>query len=57
MKNRFKDQRLDMFADYTSYSLWWPNQFNLLLSMPAYYLINILRRIVLQQTRPAQATA
>jgi hypothetical protein len=56
MENRIKEQQLDLFADRTSCSLWWPNQFRLLLSTLAYTLINALRRLALQQTELAQAT-
>jgi Transposase DDE domain group 1 len=56
MENRIKEQQLDLFADRTSCSLWWPNQFRLLLSTLAYTLIEALRRIALNHTELAQAT-
>ena len=56
MENRIKEQQLDLFADRTSCSLWWPNQFRLMLSTIAYTLINAIRKIALQQTELAQAT-
>ena len=56
MENRIKEQQLDLFADRTSCSLWWPNQFRLLLSTLAYTLMEALRRIALQQTELAHAT-
>ncbi len=56
MENRIKEQQLDLFADRTSCSFWWPNQFRLLLSTLAYTLIHAIRRIALQQTELAQAT-
>jgi len=46
MENRIKEQQLDLFADRTSCSLWWPNQFRhqfrLMLSIIAYTLINAI---------------
>ena len=56
MENRIKEQQLDLFADRTSCSLWWPNQFRLLLSTLAYTLIAALRRIALHNTELAHAT-
>jgi hypothetical protein len=56
MENRIKEQQLDLFADRTSCSLWWPNQFRLLLSTLAYTLITAIRRIALQNTEMACAT-
>ena len=56
MENRIKEQQLDLFADRTSCSLWWPNQFRLLLSTLAYTLIHAIRRIALPHTELAQAT-
>jgi len=56
MENRIKEQQLDLFADRTSCSLWWPNQFRLMLSTIAYTLINAIRKIALQQSELAQAT-
>lgn len=56
MENRIKEQQLDLFADRTSCSFWWPNQFRLLLSTLAYTLMNAIRRIALQGTELAKAT-
>jgi hypothetical protein len=56
MENRIKEQQLDLFADRTSCSLWWPNPFRLLLSTLAYTLIEAIRRIALNNTELAQAT-
>jgi hypothetical protein len=56
MENRIKEQQLDLFADRTSCSLWWPNPFRLLLSTLAYTLIEALRRTALKNTELAQAT-
>lgn len=55
MENRIKEQQLDLFADRTSCSLWWPNQFRLLLSTLAYLLVNAIRRLALKQTELAGA--
>lgn len=43
MENRIKDQQLDLFADRTSSSNWWSNQWRLLLSGFAYVLFERLR--------------
>jgi hypothetical protein len=56
MENRIKEQQLDLFADRTSCSLWWPNQFRLLLSTLAYTLMAAIRRIALHHTELAHAT-
>ena len=56
MENRIKEQQLDMFADRTSCSLWWPNQFRLLLSTLAYTLMAAIRRIALRNTELGHAT-
>ena len=50
MENRIKEQQLCMFADRTSCSKWWPNQFRLLLSTLAYVLVERLRSTVLLNT-------
>lgn len=55
MENRIKEQQLDLFADRTSCSRWWPNQFRLLLSSLAYLLINTIRRLGLKGTELARA--
>jgi hypothetical protein len=55
MENRIKEQQLDLFADRTSCSKWWPNQFRLLLASLAYCLIETIRRIGLKGTELAKA--
>ena len=55
MENRIKEQQLDLFADQTSCTEWWPNQFRLMLSSLAYTLIETLRRVYLAGTELAQA--
>jgi hypothetical protein len=55
MENRIKEQQLDLFADRTSCSAWWPNQFRLLLSSLAYVLLEAIRRLALQGTELARA--
>jgi len=55
MENRIKEQQLDMFADRTSCSAWWPNQFRLLLSSLAYVLVEAIRRLALKGTQWAHA--
>ena len=55
MENRIKEQQLDLFADRTSCSKWWPNQFRLLLSSLAYLLLEALRRLGLKGAEPARA--
>lgn len=55
MENRIKEQQLDLFADRTSCSNWWPNQFRLLLSSLAYVLMESIRRLALKGTQWAQA--
>ena len=57
MENRIKEQQLDLFADRTSCSKWWPNQFRLMLSSLAYTLLETLRRVYLQETELACAQA
>lgn len=57
MENRIKEQQLDLYADRTSCSKWWANQFRLLLSSLAYVLFDYIRRIALQNTRLAHATS
>lgn len=44
MENRIKDQQLDLFADRSSSTDWWANQWRLLLSGFAYTLFERLRR-------------
>jgi hypothetical protein len=55
MENRIKEQQLHLFADRTSCSAWWPNQFRLLLSSLAYTLLEAIRRLALQGTELARA--
>src|SRR5690554_7766876 len=43
MENRIKDQQLCLFADRTSSTRWWTNQWRLLLSGFAYTLFERLR--------------
>jgi hypothetical protein len=56
MENRIKEQQLNLFADRTSCTAWWPNQLRLLLSSAAYCLLEAMRRLALQGTELAQAT-
>jgi hypothetical protein len=55
MENRIKEQQLGLFADRTSCSDWWANQFRLLLSACAYVLMEAVRRIGLAGTELARA--
>ena len=55
MENRIKEQQLDLFADRTSCTRWWANQFRLLLSSLAYLLLEAIRRLGLKGTALAQA--
>ena len=55
MENRIKEQQLDLFAERTSCSHWWPNQFRLMLSSFAYTLLDALRRLYLKNTELAKA--
>jgi hypothetical protein len=55
MENRIKEQQLDLYADRTSCSAWWSNQFRLLLSSLAYTLLEAIRRLALQGTELARA--
>lgn len=57
MENRIKEQQLGLFADRTSCSGWWANQFRLLLSSCAYVLMETVRRIALAGTELAKAQA
>jgi hypothetical protein len=56
MENRIKEQQLDLFADRTSASKWWPNQLRLLLASLAYTLLAAVRRLALAGTELARAT-
>jgi len=55
MENRIKEQQLGLFADRTSASAWWANQFRLMLSSIAYVLIENIRRTALVGTRFAKS--
>jgi hypothetical protein len=55
MENRIKEQQLDLFADRTSCSDWWANNFRLLLSGCAYILMSAIRRLALKGTALAKA--
>ena len=55
MENRIKEQQLGLFADRTSCSGWWANQFRLLLSGAAYVLLESIRRVALAGTELARA--
>ena len=55
MENRIKEQQLDLFADRTSCSDWWANNFRLLLSGCAYVLTSVIRRLFLKGTVLAKA--
>lgn len=55
MENRIKEQQLGLFADRTSCSGWWANQFRLLLASAAYIIIETIRRIGLAGTDLARA--
>jgi len=55
MENRIKEQQLDLFADRTSASEWWTNQFRMLLSGLAYALVNSFRRTALKGTELEKA--
>lgn len=50
MENRIKDQQLSLFADRTSCSKWWSNQFRQLMSGLAYVLFEAMRELNLQGT-------
>ena len=55
MENRIKEQQLDLFADRTSCTKWWANQFRLLQSSLAYLLLEAIRRLGLRGTELARA--
>jgi len=57
MENRIKEQQLDLFADRTRCSKWWPNPFRLMLSSLAYTRLETLRRVYLKDTELAWAQA
>lgn len=54
-ENRIKEQQLDLFADRTSCHRFLANQFRLLLSSAAYWLVQTLRREALAGTELAGA--
>lgn len=55
MENRIKEQQLDLFADRTSSSKWWTNQYRMLLAALAYTLLETMRRTALRGTHLARA--
>jgi hypothetical protein len=55
MENRIKEQQLYLFADRTSCTKWYSNQFRLLLSSFAYVLLETIRRLALTGTELAKA--
>jgi hypothetical protein len=55
MENRIKEQQLGLFADRTSSTQWWANQFRLILSSLAYILLETLRRTALTSTELERA--
>ena len=57
MENRIKECQLDLFADRTSAASLRANQLRLWLASLAYVLMTALRRMALQGTELAQATA
>jgi len=57
MENRIKECQLDLFADRTSAASLRANQLRLWFASLAYVLVTALRRIALQGTELAQATA
>jgi len=50
MENRLKDQQLDLFADRTSSTQWWTNQWRLILSGFAYCTLFERLRVHLKNT-------
>jgi hypothetical protein len=56
MENRIKEQQLDLFADRTSATGWWANQWRVLMSAAAYVLLERLRATALADTQLARAT-
>jgi len=55
MENRIKEQQLGLFADRTSCSNWWANQFRLLQASLAYTLMQFIRSVGLVGTELATA--
>ena len=56
MENRIKEQQLELFADRTSCSKWWSNQWRLILSSLAYILMERIRATALHGTQLKNAT-
>ena len=54
-ENRIKDQQLALFADRTSSTKWWTNQYRVLLAALAYTLLETMRRTALRGTHLARA--
>ena len=54
-ENRIKEQQLDLFADRTSCTNWFPNQLRVLLSAMAYTLMEAVRRLALPGSELARA--
>ena len=50
MENRIEEQQLALFADRTSSSKWWTNQYRLVLAGLAYTLLETMRRTALRGT-------
>ena len=55
MENRIKEQPLDLFADRTSSTKWWANQYRVLLAGLAYLLLETMRRTALRGTALARS--
>ena len=55
MENRIKEQQLALFADRTSSTKWWTNQFRVLLAALAYTVLETMRRTALRGTDLARA--
>ena len=55
MENRIKEQQLDLFADRTSCTKWWANQYRVLLAALAYTVLETMRRTALGGTALARA--
>ena len=55
MENRIKEQQLDLFADRTSCTTWWANNFRLMLSGFAYTLLVAIKNFALKNTKLAKA--
>ena len=55
MENRIKEQQLALFAERTSSSKWWTNQYRLLLAGLAYTLLETMRRTALHGTDLARS--